>query len=419
VFPKGKTVPRRKHSGSGSTLLTRVNRMGTIALVSNVGLCLILCAIVERTVISAVDQRGAAAASPGQAAESPDDPVSESPRGPRQTRSPVRLFALESTVKQLTLAQRGTLARRSFGTATTGRPIVQQTRTTKTWALGTAAIPPPKGSPAMPDVALFVARAVGRRWQVGLGGSSAFNRLLAAAPAALVPSAERALLARYSVAASPTNSTGLMLPWKQGQPWALVADKYGLGFTGGDGRVLAAGDGRLYRFCGTSPGHGLILLIHPNGLATEYYQLTSQPRLAGGDIVRRGDYLGRVGTDRPCGGGSPEPQVRFGLRHADQDVTLDGKNVGGWTFLNGTDLDRYVAVRGDKQILPGEQVTNLGVIGVPGLPGLPGLSGNSGNSGSSNGSSGSGGSGGTQDPSSAPPADLPSPEKADQPGKAE
>jgi murein DD-endopeptidase MepM/ murein hydrolase activator NlpD len=117
------------------------------------------------------------------------------------------------------------------------------------------------------------------------------------------------------------------------------------------------------------------MLIHVNGLATQYYQLTNQPKLTPGSLVKRGTYLGKVGTDHPCGGGSDEPQVRFGLRHADRVVSIAGHTVGGWTFHEGTDLDRFVAVHDDQQVLPGEDVVNLGVPKVPGLPDLPGLSG--------------------------------------------
>jgi murein DD-endopeptidase MepM/ murein hydrolase activator NlpD len=372
LFPKGKTVSRRKHSGGGSPLLARANRLKSVALVINVGLAVVLCAIIERMAVTAFGVNGVVAGAPNLPVVPSER--SEPPRASRKSRTPIRLAALTSTVKDAALAQRGELARRSFGTRTTGPPIVQQTRSTRTWTFGTAALPPPKGSPAMPDVSLFLARAVGARWQVAFAGTAGFSRLLRSAPAAIMPSAERQLLARYNAAATPS-TTGLMLPWKQGQPWSLVADKYGVGFTGGDGKVLAAGDGRLYRFCGTSNGGGLLLLVHPNGMATEYYQVTGQPRVPAGTAVRRGDVLGRIGTDRPCGGGSTEPQVRFGLRHADQAVSVAGKTIGGWTFHEGTDLDRFVAVHGEQQVLPGEDVVNLGAappVEQPDLPDLPG-----------------------------------------------
>jgi hypothetical protein len=381
VFPKGKTVSRRKPSRGGSSLLARVNRISTFALAINIGLVVLLSAIIERVALGAFGVRGAILAVPDPSVQPAEHSLPA--RVSRESRPPLRLAALTTTVKQAALAQRGALARRTYGTKTTGQPIVQETRSARNWTFGTAALPPPKGSPAMPEVSLFLARAAGRGYQVAFAGTAAFNRLLETAPAALMLNSERQLLARYnSTAAAATDADGLMLPWQQGQTWSLVADQYGVGFSGGDGKVLAAADGRFYRFCGTSSGGGLILLIHPNGLATEYYQLTGQPKLAPGGLVKRGTYLGKVGTDHPCGGGSNEPQVRFGLRHADRVVSIAGRTVGGWTFHEGTDLDRFVAVHDDQQVLPGEDVINLGAAGLPDLPGtskvpsLPDLPGN-------------------------------------------
>jgi hypothetical protein len=347
-------------------MLSRVNRISSVALVINVGLAVVLVAIVERMAVTAFGVNGVVAGGVPSVPVEPSERSDPPPRTSRKSRTPVRLAALTSTVRDAALVQRGELARRAFGTETTGRPIVQRTRSTKTWTFGTAALPPPKGNTAVPDVALFLARAVGTRWQVAFAGTADFTRLLRSAPAAVMPSAERQLLARYNATAVPS-SAGLMLPWTQGQPWSLVADRYGVGFAGGDGKVLAAGNGRLYRFCATSDGGGLILLVHPNGMATEYYQVGGQPRPSG-SAVKRGDVLGRIGTDRPCGGGSTEPQVRFGLRHADRPVSIAGKTLGGWTFHEGTDLDRFVAVRGDQQVLPGEDVVNHGIPAARDLP---------------------------------------------------
>ncbi|HEY7484184.1 MAG TPA: M23 family metallopeptidase [Streptosporangiaceae bacterium] len=394
-------MSRRKHSGGGSSLLARVNRISTAALATNVGLCVVLCAIIERMAVTTFGVRGVVADAPGVPVE-PSDRV-EPPRASRETRAPIRLAALTSTVRQQALIQRGELARRTYGTKTTGQPIVARTRSTKTWTFGSAALPPPKGSPAMPDVSLYLAHVVGNRWQVAFAGTSAFSKLLRTAPTAIMPTTERQLLVRYNSAAKPATATPLMLPWKQGQPWSLVADKYGVGFSGGDGKVIAAADGRLYRFCDTPTRGGLVMLIHANGMATEYYQLSGQPRIAAGSLVKRGAYLGKVSSDRPCGGGTSEPQVRFALRHADRVVTIAGQTVGGWTFHEGTDLDSYVAVHNDQQVLPGEDVVNLGIPGLPSVPGLPGDGNGNGDGGNGNGNG--------NDPSG-PPTLLPSPAKA-------
>ena len=369
-------MSRRKPSkGGGSSLLARVNRISRFALVVNIGLVVVLCAIIERVAVTNFGVHGTVAGAADPSAQ--PSGRSRPPRASRQSRAPIRLAALTTTVKEAALKQRGALARRTYGTKTTGQPIVQRTRSTRTWTFGTAALPPPKGSPAMPEVSLYLARVVGTGWQVAFAGSSAFTKLLETAPKSLMLNSERQLLARYNstaagAVAAATKTDGLMLPWPQGQPWSLVADQYGVGFNGGDGKVQAAADGRIYRFCATASGGGLILLIHPNGLATEYYQLTAQPKRAPGSLVKRGEYLGKVGTDHPCGGGSDEPQVRFGLRHADRVVSIAGRTVGGWTFHEGTDLDQFVAVHDDQQVLPGEDVVNLGAVGLPALPGLTG-----------------------------------------------
>ena len=73
-------------------------------------------------------------------------------------------------------------------------------------------------------------------------------------------------------------------------------------FSGGDGRVLAAGPGRLYRFCGGRGSNALIEIIHPDGSATEYYQLSAETRARDGSLVTAGTYLGRAGTSLACGG---------------------------------------------------------------------------------------------------------------------
>jgi hypothetical protein len=373
-------VSRRKPTRGGSSLLARVNRISTFALVMNIGLVVLLSAIIERMAITAFGVRGVVAGAPDPSTVQPSD-HSRPARASRASRPPIRLAALTTTVRQAALAQRGALARRTYGTKTTGQPIVQQTRSTRTWTFGTAALPPPKGSSAVPEVSLFLARVVGRHWQVAFAGTKAFTTFLQTAPAALMVNSERQLLARYNstaaaAKAAAANTEGLMLPWSQGKPWSLVADQYGVGFNGGDGKVLAAADGRFYRFCATPSGGGLILLIHTNGLATEYYQLINQPKLTAGSVVKRGTFLGKVGTDHPCGGGSDEPQVRFALRHADRVVSIAGRTVGGWTFHEGDDLDQFVAVHDDQQVLPGEDVINLGAPGLPdvNLPGLPGSS---------------------------------------------
>jgi hypothetical protein len=245
---------------------------------------------------------------------------------------------------------------------------------------GTSAIPVPASSTANPEVAFYAAHWTGGEWQVGLSGGKAFAALLGDVPAAVMSASERRLLREYgsvtaAQAAALVNGTRagdrLMLPWKIGQVWALTTSDGStsprplgsLAFSGGDGRVLASGTGRLYRFCGNASGNALVMLIHPSGLATTYYELSGVPKLRDGSVVEQGGALGRTGTARPCGGAAaPRAEVGFALRGGGGAVPLDGAEIGGWTFRERAKPLLGFAERGALQVLPGGLMANLGPV---------------------------------------------------------
>ncbi len=133
-----------------------------------------------------------------------------------------------------------------------------------------------------------------------------------------------------------------------------------LAFSGGDGRVRAAGPGRLYRFCGGPGSDALIEVIHPDGSATEYYQLRAETRIGDGSLVAAGTYLGMTGTSMACGGTVPGPgpgpgkgaarstgdgnrmskrasnrrpgAAAFAVLGTGGVMNLVGVTLGGWTF---------------------------------------------------------------------------------------
>lgn len=317
----------------------------------------------------------------------------QAPQRPGQSGAPATpagpsLRVLAARVRKLTLAQRGAAARRAYGAAPTRAPLVDAIRTSpdRTWVLGTTAIPVPASSTANPEVAFYAARWTGEDWQVGLSGGRAFSTLLGAAPPDVVPAPEVRALRRYGAvtaeqAGALVNGSrtgdGLMLPWKIGKVWSMTASDgstsarplASLAFSGGDGRVLAAGDGRLYRFCADRAGRAMVLLIHPSGLATAYYRLRDVTRVRDGGVVERGDPLGRTGTDRPCGGAaSPRAEVGFGLRRGAGTVPLDGAVIGGWTFRERAEPLVGFAERGALQVLPGGLLANLGPVPAAGDP---------------------------------------------------
>lgn len=345
------------------SLANRVSAMGT-AVVVIVGLA--LAVIIEQAVLPSAAQHpvGDRRHAPGGHAQPRRTPPSRSATRPVQA-SPATL--LSRKVEKVTLTERSRQLRKEFGVGRVSPPVVRVSRIdrARTWAFGTEAIPQPKGMTSMPDSSLYLARRAAAGWQVALAGTDRFAALLRKAPASVVPAAERTVLARYNTAAKVTGDTGLMLPWAVGQSWSLMSTDAGVsGFDGGDGRVLAAGDGRLYRLCATAAGHGLVLIIHPNGLASEYYQLSDVTRVRDGSLVKRGDYLGRTSTEQPCGGGpAAQRMARFAIRNADTGIPLDQVTVGGWT-LHQTQAATF-AERTGLRVDAGNPLLNFGAMTLP------------------------------------------------------
>lgn len=391
--------PRRRDDAAPAAPRPRIkfgqtDRLSAGALALSVVVGLALLAVVERAVleggpIGTPQQAGSAGALP---------PARDRSAAPRPSTSTVRpaqnpgastptapdVGALTAQVRRVTLLQRGPAARQAYGAEPAGPPVVATIRMSadRTWAFGTTALPVPATRSAMPEVAFFVARWSLGRWQTALSGSGAFAAQLGRVPAGLMPADEAAALARFSSvtaqqAAIATNGSRaadrLMLPWKIGEIWSMGTAAEGgaqpgrplgtLAFSGGDGRVLAAGDGRFYRFCRDGAGNALVMVLHDSGLASAYYRMRNVAALRDGSAVERGDLLGRTGTARPCGGApAPRAEVQFGLRRGAEGVPLEGARIGGWTFREQADPLLGFAQRGAMQVLPGGLLANLGPV---------------------------------------------------------
>jgi hypothetical protein len=340
-------------------LVNRVHATGTVIVVA---LGLVLAAIVEQQVFPVgSSSRPSAAPGPGHGEHRPT-PTSRS----KHRRPPVSpTVALHHQVQKVAASERGPAARSAYGVRTVASPVVRLTRVDKrrTWAFGTEVIPPPRGSDAMPEASVFLARATGRTWTVALAGAPEFTTLLRKAPAGVLPADERTALAHYD-AAKRTGESGMMLPWSAGQSWTLLPTDRGFSFNGGDGRVLAATSGRLYRLCSPAPDRGLVLVVAADGTATEYYQLNELTQVPDGALVEQGDYLGHTSTDQPCGGGdAPRPLVRFGLRDATGPIPLNGRSIGGWTLheIPGATYAEHEGLR----VEPGNPLLNFGATVTP------------------------------------------------------
>ncbi|MCO5969755.1 M23 family metallopeptidase [Actinoallomurus soli] len=362
---QGRPGPPRRRRLTAS-LGDRISALGGVVVVA-VGLA--LAAIVEQAVMPPAARHPVADRRPVHAGRSHRPRPAPSPSLP--SRAPVSpAVQLNKKVETVVLAERSHTVRQDYGVGTLSAPIVRLSRMdhTRTWAFGTETIPPPRGMAVMPESSLYVAQRTGAGWQVALAGTPRFTTLLRKAPASVVPAGERPALEKFSGTADTPLDTGLMLPWGVGQSWTLLATDKGVsGFDGGDGRVLAPGDGRIYRLCSSAAGHGLVLLIHPNGLATQYYQLSDVTKVRDGSLVKRGDYLGRTGTEQPCGGGeAPQRMVRFAIGDATGTMQLDHFQLGGWT-LRETAAATF-AERAGVRVDAGNPLLNFGAVSASPTP---------------------------------------------------
>jgi murein DD-endopeptidase MepM/ murein hydrolase activator NlpD len=98
-------------------------------------------------------------------------------------------------------------------------------------------------------------------------------------------------------------------------PFAPPATRYGSGHLGvdvaapGGAPVLAAGAGRV-RFAGSVAGRGVVVILHPDGISTEYEPVAAT--VHAGEQVTIGQRIGRVdGAHRSC---APSSCLHWGAR---------------------------------------------------------------------------------------------------------
>ncbi|WP_192808980.1 hypothetical protein, partial [Actinomadura montaniterrae] len=292
-------------------------------------------------------------------------------RGSKPATTTAKTAPLVRTVRTAVLRQRSTIARREFGGRAPAAPTVLLSRAdaAKGWAFGSSVIAPPAGVAAPPDASLFIARHVKTGWQVSVTGAPTFAAFAKSAPSDVVPDGERALLARYGKAAVSGAATGLELPWGVGKSWTMrpAGDPRAIAFAGGDGRVLAPGPGRLYRLCSRTSGHAMLLLIHPNGLASTFSRLTAPTAARDGAAVRTGAYLGTTGRGLPCSTGQATgpASVVFGVLSGGRPAALNGLQVGGWTLQVAASGRAVAATRAGVRVQEGDPLLNLGSGAVP------------------------------------------------------
>lgn len=275
---------------------------------------------------------------------------------------------LATTVRSAVLAQHGAALREQWGTRSLREPLFEPTRTSGDWVFGSTTVPMAYGQEhGSPLMALFLAKRTGKTWKVEFDGTPGFASLAQQAP--VLSDGEKETFRNNASGVQTLADTGLGLPWPQGVAWWMGGGPHGnsgstrpfssIDFNGGDGRVLSAGPGRVYKSCirGRS---ALVKVVHDNGYSTTYYHMYDLTTLADGSAVRTGTYLGHIGNELPCGGSSSGAHVHFSLLKGNTHISVNGMTIGGWTFYEGAQAYGGYAQRGSTRVNVGGRVTNYG-----------------------------------------------------------
>ncbi|MFC5476259.1 peptidoglycan DD-metalloendopeptidase family protein [Paraherbaspirillum soli] len=293
---------------------------------------------------------------------------------------PVEDDALRQTANSAFAASAGVAAATS---ATDTVVEVSKTDSSQNWILGSVTQKLAADSEADPLTRLFLAHRVNGKWQLGLEASDVFFKLLESAPDEVLSPVEKAnfraqrSLRPRSSARSAAGDTGLALPWQQGTAWYWTGGAHGwsgdsrpfnsLDFSGGDGRVLAARDGTIYKSC-ENGGSAIVKLVHDNGYATTYYHMTNLSDASNGTLVRMGTYIGMIGNALPCGGHTSGAHVHLSLSKDGNEVAVNGKTIGGWQFFEGQNAYGGYAVRNARRVSVQASLTNYGPDNTPPPP---------------------------------------------------
>ena len=275
---------------------------------------------------------------------------------------------LKRVVSGATQDRLGDQARNGYGLAASAKLEIlvepQRWSADRTWTFGSSVFLIPRGVETAPVVSLFVARRTGSTWQVGLQGTAAFASLSHRAPSTVVKDHERAPFARTSSPETPEPraATGLSLPWRENAGWAHwgvhgnsgTSRPYNsIDFYGGDGNVRASRAGTMYRHCTSGGRWPYITVMHDNGYTTGYYHRRDTTDKSSGSAVAHGEYLGRIAEELPCGGSANGDHTHWTLwsgSDGNTPVAVQGKEIGGWTWYEGSSAYQGYAERGSTRI---------------------------------------------------------------------
>ncbi|WP_017605706.1 M23 family metallopeptidase [Nocardiopsis alkaliphila] len=232
-------------------------------------------------------------------------------------------------------------------------------------AFGVAIVTAPMGADEDPHAWLFAAEHENSGWMVGLEGTEEFSSILA--DSALLEEKERETVAASTNPSemAPASYIGVGLPFSIGTSMVMTGGPHGdvgqsVDFAGGAGQARAARGGYAYSLC-----TGWTRVIHDNGYSTDYYHLEDYQWLPGNN-VGVGHYLGTQGNSLCAGGSTTGAHIHYSLRgYTDPNapgwyLTMNGKTLGGWTFVQGAQYGGYAYRNGVGTVYPGNWMYNYG-----------------------------------------------------------
>lgn len=232
-------------------------------------------------------------------------------------------------------------------------------------AFGVAIVTAPMGAEEDPHAWLFTADYENSDWSVGLEGTEEFSSILG--DSSLLEEEEREAVASSTNPSevSPSSYVGIGLPFSIGTSMVMTGGPHGnigqsVDFAGGNGQARAARGGYAYSLC-----DGWTRVIHDHGYSTDYYHLEDYQWLPGNN-VGVGHYLGTQGNSLCAGGSTTGAHIHFSLRGYNDPnapgwfLSMNGRTLGGWTFVQGAQYGGYAYRDGVGTVYPGGWMHNYG-----------------------------------------------------------
>jgi murein DD-endopeptidase MepM/ murein hydrolase activator NlpD len=221
--------------------------------------------------------------------------------------------------------------------------LITQTQISGDYAFGFIVYQAPDNYDGMPEAVLYVGHWNGSQWDIAVEYTPTFYEWITALPSDLISTEAKAtLLSSNSSERKPNATSGLSLPWPNGETWSVTSrggphhriDGFSrpwgaIDFNGGTGSIRSAREGIAWTPCAN-----FIRINHDGNWQTTYYHVRDVA-VVNGQSVGRGVHLGWTSMEIGCKGSATGPHVHFAPQYNGADISLDQHIIGGWMILEG------------------------------------------------------------------------------------